>query len=455
MPTRNDLHEYQNHCVEHIKKHPGSSLFVDMGLGKSISTLSALVDLFDEFEIAKVLIIGPLRVARDTWIAEVNKWEHTRNLKVSLVLGSEAERKKALLAKAQLYIINRENIPWLVGHYGSAFPFDTVVIDELSSFKDPSSNRFKALRRVRPLVNKIIGLTGSPASNGLINLWAQVYLLDQGERLGKTITGYRSQYFTTKGKGHIVYKYEPKPGAKEEIYSKISDICISMKAKDYLQLPKRIDQIIKIKLPDEIQEKYNQFEKTQVLALADQDEITAVNAAALNSKLLQFANGAVYYPDKTYEIIHNEKIQELQERIEALNGQPVMVPYWFKHDAERILKNLKIYKPEILQSADSMKRWSAGKIPVALVHPQSVGHGLNLQDGGHHLIFFTNTWSLELNDQIIARLDRQGQKFPVVSQKLICADTVDERVLLRLAENGNIQNALMEATKALIKKYKS
>ena len=452
MPNRNDLHDYQTHCIDHVKKHEGAGLFLEMGCGKSIATLTAILDLYDNFEISKVLVIGPLRVARDTWKEEVDKWDHTRNLKLSLVLGKESQRKAALLAKADIYIINRENVSWLIGHYGSAFPFDVLVIDELSSFKDANSHRFKNLRRIRPLVSRVIGLTGTPASNGLIDLWSQLYLLDQGKRLGDSLVRFKERFFTQE---YGTKKYIPKDGSKEEIYKRISDICISMKAEDYLQLPERIERKITVNLPQPVQDRYDKFERELVLSLSEDDEISAVNAAGLTNKLLQFANGAVYDDEKKYHVVHEEKIERLKEAVEALNGQNALIFYSYKSDLERILKTLKNFNPEVLKSSDSMKRWCEGSIQLALAHPASAGHGLNLQSGGHNVIWFGLPWSLELYMQANARLHRQGQTKPVFIHRLITAGTMDEDVILALDEKENTQNALMNAIKARVKKYRS
>jgi SNF2 family DNA or RNA helicase len=459
---------YQQHATEHIKSHDGCGLFLEMGLGKTVSTLTAIDQLmYDEMEIQKVLVIAPKKVAEETWSTESMKWDHLNHLRLSLVLGSEGQRKAALLTKADIYVINRENVAWLIGHYGTAFPFDMVVIDELSSFKSAKSIRFKSLRQIRPKVKKVVGLTGTPMSNGLLDLWSQLYLLDMGERLGATLTGYREKYFKAKNRnGYVVYKYAIKSGDDDnddllgtdiyskEIFDKISDICISMKAADYLTLPERITTDIPVHLPEKTMGRYEEFEKSQILALIDEEEISAVNAAALTNKLLQFANGAVYGEDGDFFDIHSEKLEALEEIIEAAGNQPVLIFYSYRHDLTRIKKHLKSYKLSELKNSADIKSWNEGKIPVLLAHPASAGHGLNLQAGGNIIIWFGLPWSLELYMQANARLDRQGQTKPVIIHRLITKGTMDEDVLAALDRKAGGQNALMEAVKARIKKYK-
>lgn len=449
-------HPYQQHATKHIIENYDCGLFLEMGLGKTVSTLTAINDLmFDAFEISRVLVIAPKRVAEDTWTAEKDKWEHLQHLRVSVVLGTERQRKEALRAKADIYVINRENVAWLVSFYGGAFPFDMLVIDELSSFKSPKATRFKALRMIRPKVKRVVGLTGTPAPNGLIDLWSQLYLLDQGQRLGKSVTNYRERYFNPgKRNGNVVYEYKARPDSYDEIYNKIGDICISMKAEDYLQLPKRIDNNIEIKLPAEIQQKYEQFELDQVLALLDDaGQISAVNAAGLSNKLLQFANGAIYDDEKNWHEIHKGKLEALSELVEAANGQPVLIFYSYKHDVERIMQHLKAYKPKKLDDAKDVAAWNRKEIPVLLAHPASAGHGLNMQQGGNILIWFGLPWSLELYQQACARLDRQGQTKAVINQRLITKGTMDEEVLKALDRKTGGQEALMQAVKARIAKH--
>ena len=446
---------YQDYATKHIIENPGSGLFMDMGLGKTVATLTAINKLmYEDLEVDKVLVIAPKRVAEDTWTTETLKWDHLRHLRLSIVLGSEKQRKEALKQKADIYVINRENVAWLVGLYQNAFPFDMVVIDELSSFKSAKAIRFKSLRMVRPLVKRVVGLTGTPAPNSLIDLWPQLYLLDMGERLGKNITRYRETYFRpNRRNGHVVFDYKLLDGSQKAIYNKISDICISMKAKDYLQLPERITKDVRIYLSERDKLKYDEFERDQILAIEDADEISAVNAAALTNKLLQFANGAIYDVNKDWHSVHPAKLEALEETVEAAIGQPVLIFYSYKHDLERIKKKLKAYKPRTLDSREDIKAWNRGEIPVLLAHPASAGHGLNLQAGGNIIIWFGNTWSLELYQQANARLDRQGQTKPVVVYRFITSGTMDEDVIKAIERKTSGQDALMEAVKARIKKY--
>lgn len=456
MLTESNLHEYQRRSVQHILEHDYCGLFLDMGLGKTVSTLTAITRLYELCEISKTLVIAPKRVAENTWTTEAAKWKHLKHLKASVVIGTERERKEALRAKADLYIINRENVAWLVGYYQSAFPFDMVVIDELSSFKSAKSIRFKSLRMVRGKINRIVGLTGTPAPNGLIDLWPQLYLLDMGQRLGKTITGYRDRYFTPgRRNGQVIFDYRLRKESENEIYSKIGDICISMSAKDYLSLPERINRTVEIKLPEDLQKKYDIFEREQVLQMAEENDITAVNAAALSTKLRQFANGAIYDDEKNYHEVHNIKLEALEEIVEGATGQPVLVFYSFIHDYERITKHLKHYKPRKLDTSQDIDDWNAGKINVLLAHPASAGHGLNLQAGGNIIVWFGLNWSLELYQQANARLDRQGQIKPVIIHHLVLVNTIDMKIMAALDNKAESQNALMEAVKAIIKKYKS
>jgi SNF2 family DNA or RNA helicase len=458
-------HPYQQHATEHIIANNACGLFLEMGLGKTVSTLTAIYLLIHEFlEVCKVLVIAPKRVAEDTWTAEIRKWDHLHQLTVSKVLGSERERKEALKVKADIYIINRENVAWLISYYQSAFPFDMVVIDELSSFKSAKAIRFKALRMVRPRINRVVGLTGTPAPNSLLDLWPQLYLLDMGERLGKTLTGYRDKYFNAgKRNGFIVYRYDLKKDDEKvlgegiyekEIYEKIGDICISMKAEDYLSLPERIERVVPVHLPEKVMKQYLEFEKKQILALEDLEDISAVNAAALTTKLLQFSNGAVYGAEGNFHEVHKEKLEVLEEIVEVANGKPVLVFYWYKHDLERIKNHLKAYQPAELKTSVDIKNWNEGKTAVLLAHPASAGHGINLQAGGSIIVWFGQTWSLELYQQANARLHRQGQVNNVIIHRLTAQGTMDEDVLTALANKATGQKALMDAVKARIFKYK-
>lgn len=457
-------HNYQYHTVEHIVSNRAAGVFLEMGLGKTISTLTAIKQLmFEDLDVEKVLVIAPKKVAQSTWTDEIQKWDHTRQLTISVVIGTERQRIEALRAKADIYTINRENVAWLVSYFGGAWPFDMVVIDELSSFKNAKSIRFKALRTVRPLCRRVVGLTGTPAPNGLLDLWPQLYLLDQGERLGKTITGYRDKYFTPgKRNGHVVFNYKLKTDEKgkpspyeKEIYDKIGDICISMKAKDYLELPDRIDRINNVVLRDTVMQQYLEFEKKLILSLENVEDISTANAAGLTNKLLQFTNGAVYDAEHRWHEVHNEKLEALEEDMEAANGNPVLVFYQFKSDLERILKHFKAYKPQVLNGDKEIKSWNEGKIQMLLAHAASAGHGLNLQFGGHHIEWFGVPWGLELYQQAVARLDRQGQTMPVINSRLIAKGTIDEEVLAALERKASVQDAMMEAVKARIRKYRS
>ena len=439
-------HDYQRYAIEYIKTHPVAAVLLDMGLGKTSITLTAMMDLlFDSFEARRVLVIAPLRVARDTWPAEIEKWQHLQLLTYSVVFGTEAERKAALSRSADLYIINRENVQWLVEQSGFRFDFDTVVIDELSSFKNHQSKRFKSLMKVRPGIRRIIGLTGTPSSNGLMDLWAEFKLLDMGKRLGRFIGVYRNTYFMPdKRNGQIIYSYRLLPGADEQIYRQISDITISMKAGDHLKMPELVMNNYTVELSDSERERYVELKQTLVLQLPETD-ISVANAAALSGKLLQMANGAIYDEDKNQIHIHDRKLDALEDLIEGANGKPVLVAYWFKHDLERIKQRFTVR--EIKTVAD-IRDWNAGKIPVAVIHPASAGPGLNLQAGGSTLIWFGLTWSLELYQQTNARLWRQGQKATVVIHHIIADGTIDNRVLKALQSKEKIQSGLIDAVKA-------
>lgn len=447
-------HNYQKYVIEYIEKHPVSAVFLDMGLGKTSITLTAINNLLlDYFAVRKVLVIAPLRVAKNTWSAEINKWDHLNDLKYSIVVGTPAERKNALKADADIYIINRENIPWLTEYMGAAFDFDMVVIDELSSFKNYQAKRFKALMKVRPSVKRIVGLTGTPSSNGLMDLFAEFKLLDMGERLGRFIGRYRNTYFMPdKRNGQVIFSYKPLPGAEDTIYRKISDITISMKAADHLKMPKLVTTDYEVTLSEKEQRKYKELKDNMVLQLSD-DEITAANAASLSNKLCQMANGAIYDDDKAVIHIHDRKLDALEDVIESMNGKPVLVAYWFKHDYDRIADRLKTLSIpfEKLDTTVSIEKWNNGKIPVALIHPASAGHGLNLQDGGSALVWFGLTWSLELYQQTNARLYRQGQNSDtVVIMHIAAKGTIDEQILKALKKKDSTQSALIDAVKAEI-----
>lgn len=447
-------HDYQKYVIEYIQSHPVSAVFLDMGLGKTSITLTAINNLlFDYFAVHKVLVIAPLRVAKNTWSAEINKWDHLKDLKYSIVVGTPTERKNALKANADIYIINRENIPWLTEYMGAAFDFDMVVIDELSSFKNYQSKRFKALMKVRPKIKRIVGLTGTPTSNGLMDLFAEFKLLDMGERLGRFIGQYRNTYFTPdKRNGQVIFSYKPLPDAEDAIYRKISDITISMKAVDHLKMPELVTSDYEVEFSEKEQRKYKELKDNMVLQLSE-DEITAANAASLSNKLCQMANGAVYDDEKNVMQIHDRKLDALEDIIESMNGRPVLVAYWFKHDYDRIVERLKMLNVAFakLDTEQSITSWNNREIPVALIHPASAGHGLNLQSGGSTLVWFGLTWSLELYQQTNARLYRQGQRSDtVVIQHIVAKNTIDEQILKALKKKDNTQSALIDAVKAEI-----
>ena len=442
-------HDYQTYATKFIEEHPVAAVLLDMGLGKSVITLTAIKNLcLDTFEVQKILVIAPLRVARDTWKAELEKWEHLRCIKYSVAVGTEAERKAALQKPANLYIINRENVGWLIEQSGLPFDYDMVVIDELSSFKSHQAKRFRSLMKVRPTVKRMVGLTGTPSSNGLMDLWAEFRLLDMGKRLGRFITHYRDEFFRPdKRNGQVIFSYKPKDGAEEEIYRRISDITISMKSTDFLQMPECVINEVDVSLSDKEMKMYNGLKKDLVLAISNK-EIDAVNAGALSNKLSQMANGAVYDEDKNYIEIHDRKLDALEDLIEQSNGKPVLVAYWFKHDLERIKKRFTVRE---IKTSKDIADWNNGSIPVAVIHPASAGHGLNIQEGGSTLIWFGLTWSLELYLQTNARLWRQGQKSKtVVIHHIITKGTIDERIMKALRTKETTQDALMDAVKAEI-----
>jgi SNF2 family DNA or RNA helicase len=441
------------YATARILEQPAVGLFLEMGLGKSVIALTAIAELMhDRLEVQRTLVIAPLRVAQDTWSRECEKWDHLQYLKLAKILGTRQQREAALGQKADIWVINRENVDWLVEYLGRSWPFDMVVIDELSSFKSSKANRFRALRRVRPLISRIVGLTGTPAPNGLMDLWPELYLLDRGERLGKTITGYRQQYFVPGRRNRTtIFDWDPKPGSAEIIQQKISDICVSMSAADWLQLPDRIDRTIPVQLSEKAKAAYDTLERELVLDLGE-SEIVALTAATLANKLLQAAGGGVYDCNGGAQVVHDCKLDVLEELVEAANGQPVLVYYAYKHELTRIQKRLGGRK---LESSQDINDWNAGRIPLLLAHPASAGHGLNLQDGGHHIIWFGLTWSLELYQQANARLHRQGQRYPVIVHHLIAEGTIDEQVMKVLECKAEGQNGLMEAVKARIEKVRA
>jgi SNF2 family DNA or RNA helicase len=453
-------HDYQKVAHKHIVDNPFCGVFMDMGLGKTVVTGTVLNELiWQDLEYEKALVIAPKHVTRSVWKQEMAKWDHLKHLKVSIVWGKNAaERIKALRAKADIYVINRENLVWLVNLFKSKWPFRLVVIDELSSFKNHATQRFKHMKMVRPHITRLIGLTGTPAPNSLMDLWAPVYLMDEGERLHKNITQFREHYFAPeKMDGYVVHSYKIKKGAAEEIYQKIGDICISMKARDYLELPPLVENDIHLNLDEKTFAKYEEFERDSILEIfkdGEDIEVTAMNAAALTNKLLQFANGALYYENESgnrmWTEVHQEKLEALEELMEELYGQTALVAYTYQHDLHRILKRFPYAR--VLKTDKDILDWNAGKLRMMVLHPASAGHGLNLQHGGNNLISFGHTWSAELYAQLLARLMRQGQEKPVFHHKLIMADTMDMDVIQVVRKKMAGQDALMEAVKARVER---
>nr|DAT36602.1 MAG TPA: Chromatin remodeling complex ATPase [Caudoviricetes sp.] len=443
-------HSYQQMAIDKIIDTPRAGLFLDMGLGKTVITLTAIDQLMnDYFEVSRVLVIAPLRVAEDTWSRESQKWDHLKHLRISKVLGSASNRRKALAKDADIYVINRENVVWLtdeLSQVGDGWGFDMVVIDELSSFKSHAAKRFKALRKYITRSSRVVGLTGTPAPNGLIDLWSQIYLLDGGERLGTTISGFRSRYFIPNQRNqHMIYNYKPREEAEQAINAKISDICISMRAEDWLDMPERIDNVQRVKLSDDEMDRYNQFERDCYLDFLE-GEVTAASAAALSNKLLQYSNGAMYLADGGYVETSNAKLDVLDEIIELSNGKPILCFYSYKHDLERIQKRFKFAKK--LGGSEDIEKWNNGEIPLLLAHPAGAGHGLNLQAGGNIIVWFGLTWSLELYQQANARLYRQGQENAVIIHHLITEGTADESVLASLQGKKDVQDELLDSLKA-------
>lgn len=437
-------HEYQTYATRFLLEHPVSCLMLDCGLGKTVITLTALWELvLDSFDIGRVLVIAPKRVAENVWVQEIRKWEHLTGLTAVRVLGSEQDRRSALNTPAFLYIINRENVTWLVKN--RRWDFDMVVIDELSSFKSHQAQRFKAMRKVRPLVTRIVGLTATPAPNSLMDLWSEMCLLDMGQRLGRYIGGYRERFFVPdKRNREIVYSYKPREGAEDKIYELISDICISMKAKDHLQMPELMTNRVTVSMSPKEREVYDRLRRDMVTEL-NGEELDAVNAASLSSKLQQMASGAVYGSDHQTVVLHSRKLDALEDLIEAANGKPLLVAYWFHHEHDRLHER---FACRDINTAEDIAAWCAGEIPVGLIHPASAGHGLNLQSGGSTLVWFSLTWSLELYEQLNDRLWRQGQEHTVVIHHIISEGTIDEDIMSALARKDVGQNALRDAVKA-------
>lgn len=438
-------HDYQAYATKFIIDNPIAALLLEMGLGKSVITLTAIFDLcLNSFDVGKVLVIAPLRVASSTWPSELDKWEHLKGLTYSVVIGSEQVRLVALRKQVDIYIINRENVDWLINKSGVCFDFDMIVIDELSSFKSGQAKRFKSLLKVRPMVKRIVGLTGTPSSNGLMDLWAQFRILDLGERLGKFITHYRNNYFLPdKRNGQMVFSYKPRVGAQEEIYKAISDITISMKSSDYLNMPECVMNEVEVELSEKEMKIYDDLREEMVVNLGN-EEIDAINAAVLSNKLLQMASGAVYDENKVVHPIHDKKLDCLEDLVEGANGKPILIVYWFGHDLKRIKNRFNVRE---IKSTKDIEDWNSGRIPIAVIHPASAGHGLNLQEGGSCLIWFSLTWSLELYQQTNARLHRQGQRDTVVIYHIVAKGTIDEEVVKALGKKEKTQNALINAVK--------
>ncbi|AZU97912.1 SNF2 family protein [Vibrio phage LP.1] len=444
MLTRDLLHGYQNRGVEFIKGTPKCALWLEMGLGKTLTTLTAIADLSDSFDIHKTLIIAPLRVANTTWHKELQSWEHTRHLTYRICTGSAKNRTSNLMRDADVYVINRENVKWLVDYYGDKWPFDFVVIDESSSFKSSKSQRFKSLRKVGKYINRMVQLTGTPSPNGLLDVWAQIALLDNGERLGRNMTAYKQRYFTS---DYMGYKYTPIENAKTVIYQKLEDLVLTMKAEDYLDLPDRIDTVVEVELKPGALKEYTEFEREFVLQLEGED-VVAFNAAALANKLLQYANGALYLDEtKRYKTIHEEKLDALAGIVEDNPNENILVAYNYKFDLEKLQERF----PQAVvmsKSGAEVEQWNEGKIKILLAHPASAGHGLNLQKGGNLIVWYGLNWSLELYQQFNARLHRQGQERPVTIAHIVTRGTIDEKVMLAIESKAETQEELIQALKA-------
>lgn len=446
-------YEYQQVAKQWIVEHPRCGLLLDMGLGKSVISLSAVVELLDTCECEKVLVVAPKKVAETTWTTEADKWDHLQGLRVARVLGTAKQRVKALETDADVYVISRNNFVWLLDYYNGRMPFDTLIIDELTSFKSPSSNRFKAMRAVCRQFERVVGLTGTPTPNGLVDLWAQMYCIDMGARLGKHVNRYRDKYFNQHRWNNVIVRCTPKQGSEEEIMNLISDVCLCMQAKDYLTLPPLMIHTVKVKLSDKARKAYDEFEREQVMQFND-SPVVATSAAALIGKLSQFANGAVYDVDGNVQHVHDDKIQHLVEIVEGANGASVLLFYQYKHDVERIEQALKGYTVVRYEGEQQLKDWNAGKIDVLLAHPASTAYGLNMQQGGHYIVWFGTGWDLELYQQANARLHRQGQEHPVIVYKLIAEGTVDERADMALSGKQSRQQSLLDSLNYLLTKYK-
>lgn len=450
-------YDYQKVALRWVLEHPRCGLFLDMGLGKSIITLTAIQQLIDDCEISKALVVAPKKVAETTWTTEAEKWEHI-SLNVAKVIGTEKQRNLALASKADVYVIGRDSFVWLVGKYGGSLPFDMLVVDELTSFKSSKSQRFKAMRMATPTVKRVVGLTGTPAPNGLIDLWAQMYCIDMGDRLGRSVTKYRETYFETHKWNNIIVRCDVKKGCEEIIKAKIADVCLSMQAKDYLQLPDILTHTVNVSLSDSVMRAYTKFEREKVLEFeelhtGEAANVLANSAAGLMNKLSQFANGAIYDEDRNVHQIHDEKLDRLAEIVEAANGSSVLVFYQYKHDIPRISMKLKGYEVRAYEGEAQLNDWNNGKIDVLLAHPASTAFGLNMQQGGHYIVWFGTGWNLELYQQANARLHRQGQRYPVQVYRLICTGTVDERAAAALESKKGVQQSLLDSLNYLIRKH--
>lgn len=453
-------YQFQEAAVNWIKEHPRCGLFLDMGLGKTVITLTAMQDLMDECEVSRVLVVAPKKVAETTWTDEAQKWDHLKALRVIKVSGTEKQRNMALLQQADVFVIGRDNFVWLTGKYRGVLPFDAVVIDELTSFKSSKSERFKAMRVATAGMKRVVGLTGTPAPNGLVDLWAQMYCIDQGERLGKSVTKYKDTYFQQRKWNNITVRCTVKKGCDKIIRDLISDVCLSMQAKDYLELPKLMIHTERVNLSEKMAKAYKYFERDKVLEFAEntasekRPTVLANSAAALMNKLSQFANGAVYDAEHSTHEVHSEKLERLQEIIEGANGNSVLVFYQFRHDVDRIVKRLKGYRVRVYEGEKDLHDWNGGKIDVLLAHPASTAFGLNMQQGGHYIVWFGTGWNLELYQQANARLHRQGQKYPVTVYNLIAGDTVEERAVLCLEEKKSVQQGLLDSLDYLLRKHR-
>jgi len=459
MLKKTDLHSYQDRVVKHIVDNPYCGVFLDMGLGKTASSLTAAkILMYEEMDVERILIIAPKRVTEHVWDSEIKKWDHLKDLKIVKVLGNPKKREEALRKDADIHIISRDNIAWLCGLYGgNMLPFDMCIIDESSSFKNHKSIRFKALKMVQPSFKRVVLLTGTPSPNGLLDLWAQMYLLDRGKRLGRFISHFRREFFSKNP--YVQFKFDINKGSDARIHEAIGDICISMSSEDYLDLPERNDNMIEIQFPDNLKKKYKEFEREKVLELlekidGEENNITAMNAAALSNKLLQFSNGTVYDMNKDSHEIHDLKLDALEEIVESANGQPIIIAYSFKHDVTRIMKRLKKYDPVKLKTNQHIDDWNEGKIQILIMHPASGGHGLNLQYGGNTIVWFGLNWSLELYMQLNARLHRQNQEKPVFIHHLMIKGSIDVEVMRALGRKDKSQKSLMSAVKVIVLEYK-